>query len=145
MRIDIRCRVDNGNDDELHWSVSSRQYARTGYRDRAALGNGSLSADHRYQTHGDVPVPLEQNQVNAPATPGSTSEPLPPWVVVGGDYYGHKDWRIDSIVGQWILVAEKSSPPEKPNQAWVYLPTGVIYGNTTLLRRSDHGVPVATR
>ncbi len=92
-----------------------------------------------------IPLKPEQNLAIAPSDHLSTSEPLPPWVVVGSDFYGHKDWRIDSIVGQWILVVEKRSSPEKPNQAWVYLPTGVVYGNTTLLRRTEHGSPVVTR
>lgn len=87
----------------------------------------------------------EQVPPGASTGPSLFTEPLPPWVTVGADYYGHSDWRIESVVGQWIFVVEKRSPPEKPNEAWVYLPTGVVYGSTQLLRRSEHGIPVATR
>jgi len=88
------------------------------------------------------PAPMGPAPMGEEPCPG---EPLPPWVVVGGNFYGHRDWTIQSIVGQWIEVVEKRSPSGQPNKAWIYLPTGVVYGSTTLLRRSEHGLPVASR
>ena len=72
---------------------------------------------------------------------------LPPWVAVGETFYGHKDWKIQAVVGLWIQVVEakSSSTSAGPDEAWIYLPTGVIYGGATLQRRSNHGVPTNNR
>jgi hypothetical protein len=75
----------------------------------------------------------------------SSDDVLPPWVQIGGDFYGHKDWTIKDIVGKWIRVEEKTrAATGGVNEAWIYLPSGVVYGNKTLLRRSDHGLPTAS-
>ena len=82
---------------------------------------------------------------SSPVPASRASNPLPPWVAVGADFIGHRDWRIESITGQWICVVEKRSSADAPNEAWIYLPTGVVYGSTILIRRSEHGMPVTTR
>ena len=67
------------------------------------------------------------------------------WVVVGGEFYGHRDWRIEDIVGMWIRVIDTKSRSDAPDEAWIYLPTGIIYGSTTLQRRTQHGLPTINR
>ena len=87
----------------------------------------------------------ELERVTAPMLEGASTEPLPPWVVLGGEFYGHRDWRIDEIVGLWIKVVEAKSKAATPSEAWIYLPTGIVYGGTTLQRRSAHGLPTVSR
>ncbi len=87
----------------------------------------------------------EEPAISAEDHSPAAAEPLPPWVTVGADFYAHDGWRIESVVGKWIEVVEKRSGSGDPSRAWIYLPTGVVYGDTTLMRRSEHGLPVATR
>lgn len=70
---------------------------------------------------------------------------LPPWAAVGKEFYGHHDWRIDEIAGLWVRVVEAKSRSDTPDEAWIYLPTGVVYGSTTFLRRTGHGIPTVSR
>ena len=88
---------------------------------------------------------LPENAPQPSTTTRASEDPLPPWVVVGEAFYGHPDWRIESVVGQWIRVSDTKSRSDSPEEAWIYLPTGVVYGSTTLLRRTQHGFPTVSR
>jgi hypothetical protein len=88
---------------------------------------------------------LHMDPARSPASDRGDGEPLPPWVVVGGEFYGHRDWRIEAIVGLWIRVIDTKSRSDAPDEAWIYLPTGIVYGSTTLQRRTQHGLPTISR
>ena len=88
---------------------------------------------------------MNQQELTSSAHDSQLNMLLPPWAKVGEIFYGHRDWTIEQVVGLWIKVVETKSRSATPDEAWIYLPSGVVYGSSTLQRRSSHGLPTLNR
>ena len=88
---------------------------------------------------------MSQQESSEPAHSLQSNDELPPWAAVGETFYGHRDWKIEEVAGLWIRVVEVKSNAPTPDEAWIYLPTGIVYGSATLQRRSNHALPTTSR